>query len=111
MTEFDKRKQEIQTYIKFLNNTEDKQDVIESLLDGREEAKLLRKVLFANTYLLLYNLVESSIRNSIQEIYDHFEQEGVSFDELNGKLKKVATDLSRDTPQNKALREGAILET
>jgi hypothetical protein len=31
--------------------------------------------------------------------------------EFLSQVKETATDLSRDTPQNKALREGAILET
>lgn len=87
MTEFDKRKLEIQLYIKFLNNTEENQHILEETLGVVEESKILRKVLFANTYLLLYNLVESTVRDSIQEIFDHFEQEGVAFDELSDKLK------------------------
>ncbi len=89
MTEFEKRKHEIQVYIEFLNKTEEEQSILETALGELEKSKLLRKVLLANTYLLLYNLVESSIRNSIQDIYDHFKQESISFDNLSSSLQEL----------------------
>ncbi|MGB3223851.1 MAG: MAE_28990/MAE_18760 family HEPN-like nuclease [Desulforhopalus sp.] len=89
MEEFEKRKQEIHVYIEFLNFTESSPEIFENAARDVNNLKLLRKVLLANTYLLMYNLVESSIRNSIQEIYDHFQQESVSFDNLPNRLKEI----------------------
>ncbi len=99
MNEFEKRKQEIEIYIRFLNSTVENPKIIETAIGKDSEKTLLRKVLFANTYLLLYNLVESSIRNSIQDIYDHFEQEGVAFDDLKDNLKKlILTNMKAHNP-------------
>jgi len=41
--------------------------------------------------LLLYNVIESTIRNSIIAIYDTIKEEGVTFDELSENLKKLWT--------------------
>ncbi len=77
MDEFEKRKKEIQVYMEFLNFAESTPSILANGSQSTDDLKLLRKVLFANTYLLIYNLVESSIRNSIQEIYDHFQDEHI----------------------------------
>ena len=37
----------------------------------------------------MYNLVESTIRNSIQEIYDHFKANNIIFDHLKDEIKKT----------------------
>lgn len=111
MNEFEKRKQEIEIYIKFINNTVENPDFMKIALGGDSETKLLRKVLFANTYLLLYNLVESSIRNSIQEIYDHLEQEEVSFDDLQDNFKKlILTNMKAHNP-TRFLKKISLLAT
>ena len=53
----------------------------------------LRRILLANTYLILYNLVESTIRDVIEEIYYHFDCHGVTFDSLKDDIKKtILTD-------------------
>lgn len=57
MTEFEKRKQEIQTYINFLVCTEEDNNILKDALHDEDDPRLLRKILLANTYLLMYNLV------------------------------------------------------
>ncbi|MBV9434871.1 MAG: hypothetical protein JOZ44_02390, partial [Acidobacteria bacterium] len=49
----------------------------------------LVKILKANAYLLLYNLVESSIRAGLIEIYDTIHAAGLSFDDLTSELQIV----------------------
>ncbi len=50
----------------------------------------------ANSFLLLYNVIESTIRNSIVAIYDNIKAEGVTFNELSGNLKKLWTKFETD---------------
>lgn len=55
-----------------------------------------KKILKANVYLLLYNLVESTVRNTLQAIYDHLETKGVSFHDVRDELQlEVLKNLKR----------------
>jgi len=47
----------------------------------------LAKTLKANGFLLLYNLVESTMRNAIEAIFDAFRSKGVCFDNIKPNIK------------------------
>lgn len=49
----------------------------------------LQKMLRSNSFLLLYNLVESSIRNAIIAIYDSIHDDSLSYEELSERLQEV----------------------
>lgn len=49
----------------------------------------LQKILRSNSFLLLYNLVESSIRNAIIAIYDSVHDDSLNYEELSDKLQDV----------------------
>lgn len=49
----------------------------------------LQKILRSNSFLLLYNLIESSIRSAIIAIYDSIHDDSLSFEELSEKLQEV----------------------
>lgn len=49
----------------------------------------LQKVLKANCYLLMYNLVESSIRNGIVAIYDAIHDEKLSYKQVIPKIQEI----------------------
>ena len=49
----------------------------------------LAKTLKANGFLLLYNLVESTLRNAIQAIFDELASSKVSFDRVKTELKII----------------------
>lgn len=49
----------------------------------------LAKTLKANGFLLLYNLVESTMRNAIQAIFDELDSSKVSFDSVKTELKII----------------------
>ncbi len=49
----------------------------------------LAKTLKANGFLLLYNLVESTMRNAIQAIFDELASSKVSFDSVKTELKII----------------------
>jgi hypothetical protein len=57
----------------------------------------LQRVLISHCYLLLYNLIESSIRNGITAIHDAILLDRLTYKELNTKIQRlwVLNDLSK----------------
>lgn len=49
----------------------------------------LQKMLRSNCFLLLYNLIESSIRNSILAVYDCVHDDSLKFEHLSDKLQEI----------------------
>ncbi|NEO33598.1 MAG: hypothetical protein F6K36_24860, partial [Symploca sp. SIO3C6] len=49
----------------------------------------LEKTLKTNSFLLLYNLTESTMRNAIEIIFDEISKEGISFDKIRNEIKIV----------------------
>ncbi|MCW6052557.1 hypothetical protein K4039_21395 [Lyngbya sp. CCAP 1446/10] len=49
----------------------------------------LAKTLKANGFLLLYNLVESTMRNAIEAIFDELKAQAISFDRLKPEIKMI----------------------
>jgi hypothetical protein len=43
----------------------------------------------ASGFLLLYNLVEATMRNAIEAIFDELQNQGVSYDQIRPELKKI----------------------
>jgi len=57
-----------------------------SALSEQEE---LFKTLKANGFLLLYNLVESTLKNCIEAIFDEFKLRSISFDHCRVEVRKL----------------------
>lgn len=97
---FEKRKLEINTFLNYLKLLD--KDSIE--LKYTKDKKVILKpvspkfltILTANSFLLLYNVIESTIRNSVIAIYDNIKDEGVTFDELSDNLKKLWTKFNTE---------------
>lgn len=92
--DFEERSKEVRKYFIFLKNLE--QSTIRlSMLDGRGNPKIkeidseLLKTLKASGFLLLYNLVEATMRNAIEAIFDELKNQGVPYDHIRPELKKV----------------------
>lgn len=49
----------------------------------------LERTLKASGFLLLYNLIESTMRNAIEAIFDEIATQGVSFDKVRPEIKKI----------------------
>ncbi|MDD5617113.1 MAG: MAE_28990/MAE_18760 family HEPN-like nuclease [Candidatus Methanoperedens sp.] len=49
----------------------------------------LQKILRSNCFLLLYNLVESSVRNGILSVYDSIEDDSLKYEELSEKIQEI----------------------
>lgn len=58
-------------------------------LQTADQAALF-KTLKANGFLLLYNLVESTLKNGIEAIFDELKSRGVSFDACRNEVRKIA---------------------
>lgn len=95
ITEFEAKVSEILVYFAFLENLLEK-DARLHFPRGRKrkfvgiEDELL-KILKANALLLLYNLIESSVRNGIAKIYDAVRTEGLSYTGVCEELRTIWT--------------------
>lgn len=91
--DFNERSKEVSKYFLFLQSLE--QGITKLVIESKEGNKTqkvdpeLAKTLKASAFLLLYNLIESTMRNAIEAIFDELQSQGVSFDEIRPELKKV----------------------
>jgi hypothetical protein len=90
---FDYRKVEVEDYFSFLKLM-DSDDTLIKHVKGTEtvEEKIpnkLQTMFIANAFLILYNLIESTVRNSIVEIYNKIKEDGNSFENLSENLQKI----------------------
>ncbi len=92
--EYQKRLNEIELYFRaielldkgecFINCT----DILGNNLSQKIDTEL-SKILKANGFLLLYNLVEATIRNSIDAIFSSIHNSNVTFGNLTDNLRKL----------------------
>jgi hypothetical protein len=95
---FDRRTEEVRRYFAFLTTiTDNKVDLLGisqidqsvKIVDGFTISRDLIKTLRANGYLLLYNLVESTMTNAIDAIHQIFLANNLGFDDLSAEVQKV----------------------
>lgn len=94
ISDFNNRVDEINEYFSFVEfidkiETHKKEKLTSTLNIEFVPKRELQKILRSNCFLLLYNLVESSIRNSILAVYDCVHDESLKFDELSDKLQEI----------------------
>ncbi|MBD1939433.1 MAE_28990/MAE_18760 family HEPN-like nuclease [Microcoleus sp. FACHB-68] len=92
--DFNERSREVSKYFMFLKSLE--QGTTKLSLEGKggipkikEINSELIKTLKASGFLLLYNLVEATMRNAIQAIFDELQTQGVSYDQIRPELKRI----------------------
>lgn len=92
--EFKERSKEVSDYFIFIKDLE--QEKIQLAIDeNAEKSKVkerypqLSNTLKAGAYVLLYNLVESSMRNAIEAIFKELKSQKVPFDQIRPELKKI----------------------
>src|SRR5437016_774035 len=92
-TDFQTRAREVEGYFRFVLRlaAEDVQlrhrandDPVYTAAEHEE----LLKTLKAACYLLLYNLVESTMRNAVEAIFDELQTRGVHFDSCREELRR-----------------------
>lgn len=93
IADFNQRVGEIDSYFVLLDQLIEQEAII--YFPNKRSHKFKRtnqeqeKVLKANCFLLLYNLIESSVKLSITEIYDTITSKGVLFADVIDEIKKL----------------------
>ncbi len=92
--DFQERKEEVLRFLDFVDQLDSKRfQVVESnsMIPALEHISLqeLLKTLKANSFLLLYNLVESTVKNAIEAIFDRLSRESISYDICRAELQRV----------------------
>jgi hypothetical protein len=91
--DFELRKKEVENYFLFLDILDKETTLLKYVKDGKtieeEISKDTQRTLIANSFLILYNLIEATIRNSIIEIYDKIQEDEITYNKLSESLKKI----------------------
>ncbi|AFY40955.1 MAE_28990/MAE_18760 family HEPN-like nuclease [Nostoc sp. PCC 7107] len=92
--DFNERSKEVSKYFIFLKTLED--GTTKLSMQGKQGNPKIReidseliKTLKASGFLLLYNLVEATMRNAIETIFGELSSKGVSYDQIRPELKKI----------------------
>jgi hypothetical protein len=105
LLDFNTRAQEVDDYFIFLHGLS-KQTTKLAVADSAGQYQIqslnleLEKTLKANGLLLLYNLVESTMRNAIVAIFDELKNQAISFDQLKPEIKMIVLqNLKNSSPE------------
>lgn len=106
LLDFNTRAQEVNDYFIFLESLiQETTKLAVADSDGKYQIHSLNselaKTLKAKGFLLLYNLVESTMRNAIEAIFEEFKNQSISFDLLKPKIKIIVLqNLKNRSPNN-----------
>ncbi len=94
LTDFRSRVQEIEQYFEFVAKIDEVESYRQEVILFPDQTQYvvessLQKVLKANCYLLLYNLIESSIRNGIVAIDDAIHAENLGYTEVDSRIQTI----------------------
>jgi AraC-like DNA-binding protein len=109
LDDFDERAKDVSDYLCFLRDLEQGQILLSKNGKISKIDSELDKSLKATGFLLLYNLIESTMRNAIQSIFDEINTQGVSFDKLRIELKRIILQNVRKRDVDKVLEEITII--
>ncbi len=107
--DFNERSKEVSKYFIFLKSLE--QGTTKLAMQGKGKKKIkevdpeLEKTLKASAFLLLYNLIESTMKNAIEAIFDELQNQGVSFDKIRPELKKIVLQNFKGRNPDKVLQK------
>jgi len=103
---FFRRVEEVERYFDFLYTVVEKKPRIVYGADSKQNERFdrnLTKILLANGYLLLYNLVESTMTNAIDSIHQHIRAEKTGFDDLRKEIKRIVLKRLRSVNVDRAM--------
>ena len=100
--EFFNRVQEIELYFSFMENVILKEACL-TYPDGSKDIlnSDIKEIFKANSFLLLYNLSESSIKNAIEQIYLTIEYNEINYDHLKAGIKKEIINFLKNNINSK----------
>lgn len=89
--DFEDSKIEIEFYFKFIEKIESGGITLNALKESTEDSidLVLPKILKANAFIMLYNLVESTIKNELWEIFETIKGGNIPYTELRLEIKKM----------------------
>jgi hypothetical protein len=103
--DFKTRSAEIENYFKFVQSLSSGTSVFcnaGTTTPGmtQEESESLVKTLKANGFILLYNLIESTMKNAIEAIFEELGSQGVSFDDCREEVRQIViSNLKSHNPE------------
>lgn len=106
--EFQGRVAEIEAYFEFIGNVDHGSTKL-TQSDGHTPAYSsqakddLLRTFRATAFLLLYNLMESTVTNAVEAIFDELDSQGVSFDDCKQNVRAVILDNLKSISTSKAL--------
>ena len=101
LDDFNERAKEVTDYVAFVKDLEEQKIKIsqENRLSKIDVGLL--KTLKATAYLLLYNLVESTMRSAIEYIFNEVKTNNISFDNLRQEFKQLIWQNIKNKTTNK----------
>jgi len=113
--DFDYRKIEVEDYFSFLKIINDDATLIK-YVNGAEivEKKIsnkLQTMFIANAFLILYNLIESTVKNSIVEIYNKIKEDKNGYENLSENLQKIWINQKIDNLKEGTYNHDTLLKT
>jgi hypothetical protein len=120
--DFETRSKEVEGYFKFVLRLAGEDVLLRApqtndLAFSAQEHEELLKTFKATCYLLLYNLVESTMRNAVEAIFEELKAVGVKFDECRQELRREILknfkkrDMERLLPRLLMLARDVVHET
>jgi hypothetical protein len=95
--DLDNRKRELDEYFELLKFLDNNSSIKGSQGDEFQVTSLLKKTAKGSVYLILYSLVESTMREAVVSIHDEIKSSNSSFDDLREELKcKILSRARRD---------------
>jgi len=89
--EFRSRKTEVDEYLVHLQAME----------QGTQVSVTLMNTMKSSALLMIYNIVESTMSNLLQDLFDHLESSNTTFDTLNQSMRQVVlTSIKRGSPKS-----------
>lgn len=90
---FEYSKNEVEEYFSFLEIMENDEVILKYKKEGEIVEKIvpskIQTIFIANAFLILYNLIESTVRNSIIDIYEKINEDELSYDKLSDNIKNI----------------------
>lgn len=89
--EFKQQVKEVNLYFAFLRNSIENDVYLLSDAKGWKKPvdSNIQRILKANLFLILYNLIEASIRKSILEIYDALQKDGIHYKLAKPEIQQI----------------------
>ena len=108
--EFTDREREVRRYFTFLRSFTDEVYFADASSFGATgERDELFKTLKANGFLLLYNLVESTLKNCIEAIFDELKLRAVSFDHCRTELRRIVLRNAKKRDVDKIVQDLSLI--